>query len=87
MLREFKRYRLENFRILTGILELLGGVGTLVGYFYRIPFLVSTAGLGLLMFLGLVIRIRVKDSWQEMLPALILMLINFYLFANRIITD
>ncbi len=87
MVLEFNRYRLQNFRILTGVLELLGGIGTLVGLFYPVPFLISTFGLASLMFLGVLVRIRSKDPWLHMMPAIFLMMINLYLFADRLITN
>lgn len=79
MREEFKRYRLERYRILTGILELVGGIGTLIGLNSKVIFNISTTGLATLMLLGLFVRIRIKDPLFEMLPALILMIVNMYL--------
>lgn len=83
MKAEFKRYGLERFRLMTGALEVLGGLGILVGLLSGPLFLVSTLGLTMLMILGLLVRIKLKDTFKEMLPALILMLLNFYLFSNK----
>ena len=50
---EFERYKLSKFRIITGVLELLGGVGSLVGILYSPILLLSSFGLSMLMFLGI----------------------------------
>lgn len=87
MREEFKRYGLEKFRILTGALELFGGIGCLVGlYFAPISFL-STFGLTLLMLLGLFVRLRLKDSISEILPAFLLMILNAYLFFSKFLSS
>jgi hypothetical protein len=85
MVQEFKRYQLEPFRILTGYLELMGGLGTLIGIHYKPLFIFSTAGLGILMLMGLIVRIRLNDKTIQMLPAFILMCANFFLLVTSII--
>jgi hypothetical protein len=76
MEKEFIRFGLKRFRILTGTLELLGGVGLLVGFRYPIISLLSSIGLTLLMFLGILARIRIRDSIVQCLPAISLFGIN-----------
>lgn len=66
---------------MTGWLELLGGLGTLIGFQFKFLFIFSTAGLGTLMLMGLIVRIRLKDPIPQLMPAFILMTINFYLLA------
>lgn len=73
---EFERYRLSKFRTLVGSLEVLGGLGLLVGYLWSPLMLFSAAGLALLMLLGVQVRIRVKDSILQTLPAAVLFLVN-----------
>lgn len=77
---EFKRFGLENVGKLTAILELLGAIGLLVGLRIQIILLISAGGLALLMFLGVVTRIKVKDSLWISLPALFFMLLNAAIF-------
>ena len=48
MQNEFKRFKLEKFTKLTGILELLGGIGLLVGLKFGFILLISSGGLALL---------------------------------------
>jgi len=76
MISEFERYGLIRFRLLVGVLEVLGGLGILMGTQWPPLLLVSAAGLTLLMALGVAVRIRVGDRWIEMLPAAALFLVN-----------
>jgi len=77
---EFKRYNLSKWRKLVGILELLGGLGSLIGLMYVPLLLISSFGLSILMLLGIGARIKVKDGPIQMLPAFFLMLINAIIF-------
>ena len=80
MKNEFKRFGLEKVGTLTAVLELLGAVGLLVGLKIQLILLISAGGLALLMFLGVAVRVNVKDSIWISLPALFFMLLNFYIF-------
>lgn len=79
MLEEFSRYGLSGYRRLVGYLELLGGFGLFVGLYYSPLLIISSAGLALLMFLGVMTRIRVKDPFIQITPALVLMFVNGYI--------
>jgi uncharacterized membrane protein YphA (DoxX/SURF4 family) len=80
MKSEFKRFGLEKAGTLTAVLELLGAVGLLVGLKFHIILLISAGGLAILMFLGVAIRIKFKDSILISLPALFFMILNSYIF-------
>jgi uncharacterized membrane protein YphA (DoxX/SURF4 family) len=80
MKNEFKRFGLEKFGVLTAILEIVGAIGLLVGFVSTPIFLISSGGLALLMFLGLVARARVRDSLWVSLPAFLFMVLNAYIF-------
>ncbi len=77
---EFKRFGLEKLGALTAILELLGAVGLLVGLKLTPILLISSGGLALLMFFGVAVRIKVKDSFMVTIPATFYMLLNAYIF-------
>ena len=80
MKKEFQRYGLAKYRRLTGVLELLGGLGLLMGLKIKLILIISSAGLGLLMSLGAFTRFRVKDPFIEIIPAIILLILNFSIF-------
>ena len=77
---EFKRFGLEKFGALTAMLEILGALGLLLGIRFLPLLLVSSGGLTLLMFLGVLVRIKMKDSLLISTPATIYMLLNAWIF-------
>jgi hypothetical protein len=81
MVAEFERYGLSRYRRLTGSLEVLGAVGLVVGYFVLPVLVLASAGLTLLMALGVATRVRVGDPVAEMVPAFALMLVNAYILV------
>ena len=79
MVDEFERFGLARFRVLTASLEVLGAVGLLASYAIPVLAPIAAGGLALLMFLGVLTRIRVRDSLAVTLPALILLVMNAYI--------
>ena len=84
MKKEFKRFGLEKIGLLTIILELIGATGLIVGLKFDPILIISSFGLALLMFSGLIVRIRLKDSIWISLPALFYMGLNTYIFFSSI---
>ena len=84
MLSDFQRFGLPNLRILTGVLELLGGAGLLVGLKWFRVLRVSSGGLALLMLIAFCVRVKVRDSVLDSLPSFALMLLNGYIIARSI---
>jgi hypothetical protein len=84
MKREFRRYNMARFRTLTGVLELLGGVGLIVGLSYAPVLRLSSVGLATLMLMGTIVRIKVKDRPVEILPAFVLLVINAVIFLKSL---
>lgn len=80
MKNEFKRFGLERFGLTTVLLEIAGAFGLVVGL-YNVPILLfSSGGLTLLMLLGVLVRLWVKDSFWVTLPALFYLAINSFIF-------
>lgn len=84
MKNEFKRFNLEKLGLLTIILQLLGALGLLVGFFYNPILIVSSGGLAILMFLGILVRIKSNDSFLVSLPAVFFCGLNSYLFFDAL---
>lgn len=82
MQNEFKRFDLEIFTTLVGVLELLGGIGLLVGLKFDFILLISSGGLAVLMLLGFGVRIKVKDGFWLSFPSFFFMVINLFIFFN-----
>lgn len=81
MMIEFQRYGLSRFRKIVGVLELFGGLGLLLGFYYPILSILASAGLTILMFLGTIVRLKTKDPLWKIIPAFTLMLVNGYIFS------
>ncbi len=84
MMLEFRRYDLASFRILTGILQVAGGVGMLVGIFYHPLLILASGGLASLMFLGVLVRFRIHDPLIAAVPALALLFLNLLILAEEL---
>ena len=79
MQEEYARYGLKKFRSLVGILQLLGAAGLLVGFSQPWAGQSAAGGLALLMLLGVGVRIKIKDTPSQTLPAFAYMVLNAYL--------
>lgn len=84
MKNEFKRFKLERLGLLTIILEFIGATGLLAGLIFNPILTISSLGLSLLMFCGLIVRIKLKDSILISLPAGFFMFLNLYIFLESI---
>tara|TARA_B100000780_G_scaffold264624_1_gene219420 strand:+ start:149 stop:487 length:339 start_codon:yes stop_codon:yes gene_type:complete len=80
MKSEFKRFNLEKFGLFTIVLQFAGATGLLVGLLHNSILVLASLGLALLMFSGLVVRIRLKDSLWISLPAFFYMALNAFIF-------
>ena len=78
MIDEFNRYGVPQFRRLIGALEVSGGVGLLVGYFVPFIQILAACGLALLMLCGCLLRIKIRDSLIQILPAFTFLLVSLY---------
>lgn len=81
MRQEFIRFSLsETQRIITGVAQMIGGLGLFLGLFYPILGLLAAVGLCLLMFMGFTVRLKIRDKLRESLPSFLFMVLNGYLF-------
>jgi hypothetical protein len=84
MKREFVRYGLARFRVVTGVLQLLGALGLLVGL--QVPGIgrSAAAGLALMMLAGVGVRLRIRDTLRQTFPAFFYMVLNAYLCLSAV---
>ncbi len=81
MEREFVRYGLGVQRRMVGALQILGALGLLLGLAYPSLGRLAAAGLTVMMLLAVGVRIRIRDSFFQTLPALLYTALNAYLCA------
>ena len=81
---EFDRYGLTEYREVVGFFELLGGIGCILGIQYKRLLMLSSLGLSIMMLLGVVVRIKINDTFIQTLPALSFFLVNFIIFLDII---
>ncbi|HMB98232.1 MAG TPA: DoxX family protein [Balneolaceae bacterium] len=80
MIEEFKRFGLSNSqRKLTGILQLLGAAGLLLGLTAPFFGVLSAGGFAVMMLVAFAVRLKIKDSVIQSLPSLIFMMMNLWL--------
>ncbi|WP_264737839.1 DoxX family protein [Cytobacillus firmus] len=65
------------FRVVTGIVQLIGVAGLIVGFWYADFAAMAGLWLGITMLCAAIAHFRVKDSFSKAVPALILMVIAF----------
>lgn len=84
MVAEFERYRLARFRVLTGVLQVAGSLGLIVGHFSRPILLFSAGGLATMMFLAVITRVRIRDPLYAAIPAFTLFALNLFIVATAL---
>jgi len=82
MQQEFERFGLANLRQLTGTLEIAGAGGLMLGLFVPMLGCLAAGGLSLLMLLGFLVRLKIKDGALRAFPALFFMALNLYLLPG-----
>jgi uncharacterized membrane protein YphA (DoxX/SURF4 family) len=82
MANDFHRFGLDYLRIPTGVLELLGGAGLLIGLKWLPALRISSAGLALLMFIAFAVRMRARDGIAVSIPSFTLIFLNLYILMK-----
>lgn len=81
MVAEFERFGLARLRVLTATLQIAGSMGLFAGYRYRPLLLMSAGGFAVMMLLAVLVRMRIRDPIQAMVPAFVLLLLNLVLIV------
>ena len=82
MIMEYERWGYPKQRLLIGGLQFLGGLGLLVGLYFKPLIPLSSASLLLFMLSAIGVRIKIKDQPLKMLPAIFYATINFIVLIN-----
>jgi hypothetical protein len=84
MKSEFKRFGLEKYSRIVIAFQFMGATGLIIGLRFHPFLLISSFGLAILMFFGVLVRIQLKDSIWVSLPALFYMSLNAFIFWGAI---
>jgi len=77
MVLEFERFGLpDSRRILTGVLQLLGSAGLLVGFLMPVIGFLASGGLAIMMLVAFAVRIKIRDGFLESAPSFVFLLLN-----------
>jgi uncharacterized membrane protein YkgB len=79
MKREFERYHLGSQRTLVGLLQLCAAIGLMGGLSQPWMGRAASAGLAVMMIVAVGVRIKIKDTLLQTIPALLYMALNAYL--------
>ena len=85
MVSEYARWGYSDHRILLGCIQLLGGIGLLIGITNSVLLSVTSFLLTFMMITAIFVRIKIKDSLINMFPAIFYFLINFIILYNSLI--
>ena len=83
-INEFYRYGLSEYIKIVGFFQLLGGMGCIVGVFYKRLLIISSLGLSIMMLLGVIVRLKINDTFFQTLPAILYLIINSIIFLDII---
>ena len=81
---EFEKLEIDQYSRLITFFELLGGIGMIIGIFYNPILIISSLGLTIMMILALFMRIYYMNHFKFMIQALILTIINGYIFYHSV---
>lgn len=82
MVMEFKRYGLGSLRVFTGVFQILLSALMLYG-FYDDKFLILSSFLfSAMMLVAILARLRVKDSFKFIIPAIFYFLLNILILIQ-----
>jgi len=84
MVSEFERFGLARFRTMTGALQLAGSIGLVAGFFSNALLIFSAGGLAILMLLGVIVRLRLRDPLVAILPAAFYFCLNLFLVVSAL---
>lgn len=76
---EFERYGFSAQRRLIGFLQICGSLALIIGNWLPILGKAGALGLALMMFAGVIVRIKIRDTFFQTTPAIFYCLLNTYL--------
>lgn len=84
LISEFERWGYGKYRLIIAYLQLLASIGLIIGLYLQILLTVVSFALFIMMIFAIITRVKVKDSFFEVLPAIFYAIINFIIFYNSL---
>tara|TARA_B100000886_G_C20383618_1_gene475040 strand:- start:770 stop:1108 length:339 start_codon:yes stop_codon:yes gene_type:complete len=84
MKSEYARWGYNNQRKIVGFLQLLGGLGLVIGIKIDILLILTSFCFIMMMIMAIFIRIKIKDNVVDILPAITYLFLNILIFYNSI---
>ncbi|MFC5403467.1 DoxX family protein [Cohnella soli] len=82
MVAGFRKWGLPQwFRVFTGLVEIVGAAGLVVGYWEPSWAALASLGLGVTMVVAVLVHVRAKDDMKATMPSILLAILSFVLFA------
>ena len=85
MISEYERWGYKKYRIQIASLQLLAGIGLFIGTSFPILLNLISFLLLIMMIVAVFVRIRIKDTIINTLPAVFYAILNFIIFYNSYI--
>ena len=84
MISEFKRWGYKKHRKTISSLQILGGLGLVIGLQINIILIASSLCLSIMMFFAIIVRVRIKDNVARILPAITYLMLSALILNHSI---
>tara|TARA_Y100000816_G_scaffold185056_1_gene134269 strand:+ start:1541 stop:1879 length:339 start_codon:yes stop_codon:yes gene_type:complete len=84
MISEFKRWGYKKHRKTISSLQILGGLGLVIGLQINIILIASSLCLSIMMFFAIIVRVRIKDNVARILPAITYLMLSSLILNHSI---
>ena len=84
MKSEYARWGYNNQRKIVGSLQLLGGIGLILGLQINILLITTSFCFIMMMTMAIFIRVKIRDNITDILPAITYLFLSILIFYNSI---
>ena len=84
MKSEYARWGYNNQRKIVGSLQLLGGIGLILGLKINVLLITTSFCFIMMMTMAIFIRVKIKDNITDVLPAITYLFLSILIFYNSI---
>ena len=85
LIKEFERWGYAKFRYLIASFQFLAGIGFIIGMYFTSLITIVSFLLTVMMFVAIYVRIKIKDNFIQIFPAIFYTLLNLIIFYNSIL--